>query len=680
MAIVTGTLPQRPRRKAGKPAVSGRTRAVARRSTCSSHRTLLLLRDGAAPALAAAPLLAGFAGTDVFLPMVGRQAGVGTSNWYTTVWIHNPGNAAATATVWLLERGTSNPAPPSIDILVAPGGTEKLENVVGDYFHREVFGAMRVTCSSQRLVVTSRVYSQAVGTAAKDSMGQDFAGVPASFAIGLGERAQILGVHQTIPAADSEFRYNFGFVETTGNTATVRIRVLDANGAEQGWKDLQVLRFSQRQVAFKDHFPALSTENFRLEAEVVSGAGKVIAYGSAIANASQDPTTFEMEYPARVLAENAVAQITGVTAGSGLTGGGTSGEVTLNVGAGDGITVTADAISLANGGVTPAKIQPSATVGQVLMTVAGSPAPGDGMMALAGTAVAWQNPPTAGDVACTECVSPSEIDGSGASSGQILRFAGSTVTWTSETPFSLPAFLSASSGNDSDIFRVINTGAGRALSLWSSSDTALWANSTSGVGIDARSNSNLALIATSTRGDGIKASASLSDKSALIATNASGIGVRAESANGRAVDAFTNDGVGVYASAGNGFAMQALGHVTQDRAGGGWVKAMAWVQGSGIISSCFNSTLKGTAATAVPCGFLTGMFEAGDYWMDFGFRVDDRFISITPAVMNYNPESQSFWRVTANVFMFPSPTQLRYEIYNEDGRGCNSCAAYIFVY
>ena len=348
--------------------------------------------------LAAAPLLAGFAGTDVFLPMVGRQAGVGTSNWYTTVWIHNPGSEAATATVWLLERGTSNPAPPSVDILVAPGGTEKLEDVVDGYFHVQIFGAMRVTCPTQRLVVTSRVYSQAVGTAPKNSMGQDFAGVPASFAVGLGERAQILGVHQTIPAADSEFRYNFGFVETTGNTATVRIRVLDANGAEQGWKDFQVLRFSQRQVAFKDHFPTLSTENFRLEAEVVSGSGKVIAYGSAIANASQDPTTFEMEYPARVLAENAAPGITAVTAGAGLTGGGTTGEVTLNVGAGDGISIGADGVGLASGGVTPAKIQPSATAGQVLTTVAsGSPAPGESAMALAGNAVAWQTP-AAGDI------------------------------------------------------------------------------------------------------------------------------------------------------------------------------------------------------------------------------------------------------------------------------------------
>jgi hypothetical protein len=38
--------------------------------------------------------------------------------------------------------------------------------------------------------------------------------------------------------------------------------------------------------------------------------------------------------------------ITGVTAGSGLTGGGASGSVTLNVGAGTGIDVAADAISV----------------------------------------------------------------------------------------------------------------------------------------------------------------------------------------------------------------------------------------------------------------------------------------------------------------------------------------------
>lgn len=41
-----------------------------------------------------------------------------------------------------------------------------------------------------------------------------------------------------------------------------------------------------------------------------------------------------------------VADITGVSAGNGLTGGGNSGDVTLNIGAGDGITVNADNVAV----------------------------------------------------------------------------------------------------------------------------------------------------------------------------------------------------------------------------------------------------------------------------------------------------------------------------------------------
>jgi len=319
---------------------------------------------------------AGFAGTDLFLPNVGRQAGVFPSNWYTTVWIHNPGAQAATATIYLLTRNTANPAPPSVDVLVAPGDTEKIENAVESLFHVQVFGALRVTCDAQKLVVTSRTYSKGAGAGESDSVGQDFAGVPAAFAIGAGERSVILGVHQTVPAAISDHRFNFGFVETTGHPAVVRVTAFEGTGAELGHADLNVRELSQRQLAFKDYFPAVSTENVRLEVEVISGAGRIIAYGSGIANGSQDPTTFEMQY------EDALLGIAIVQHDATLAGDGTA----------------AAPLGLADGAVSLAKIA---------TTNAPPTAPAAGAAALAlgaasvlttdGSALSWQ-PPAAGDI------------------------------------------------------------------------------------------------------------------------------------------------------------------------------------------------------------------------------------------------------------------------------------------
>ena len=88
---------------------------------------------------------------------------------------------------------------------------------------------------------------------------------------------------------------------------------------------------------------------------------------------------------------------------------------------------------------------------------------------------------------------------------------------------------------------------------------------------------------------------------------------------------------GVYGH-GSSFGFATDGHVQQARTAGGWLKAMAYIEGMSApysITRCFNSTLSGAAATTPPCGFNLSEIAPGDFALDFGFQVSDRFVSAT---------------------------------------------------
>jgi len=76
-------------------------------------------------------------------------------------------------------------------------------------------------------------------------------------------------------------------------------------------------------------------------------------------------------------------------------------------------------------------------------------------------------------------------------------------------------------------------------------------------------------------------------------------------------------------------AIQDNGNLTQARANNGLVKAMAFVNADGTILRCYN----GVTGASGNCGF--SVFRPGGpassyYNINFGFQVDDRFVSVTP--------------------------------------------------
>jgi hypothetical protein len=126
------------------------------------------------------------------------------------------------------------------------------------------------------------------------------------------------------------------------------------------------------------------------------------------------------------------------------------------------------------------------------------------------------------------------------------------------------------------------------------------------------------------------------------ANPASGVFGQDNNANSYGVAGHSDNGIAVVGDSSSGWAMQALGNTTQTRDRWGFVKAAAYIDPFNAgppyydpIGWCFNSQRPPDAATSGNCGITYSSSQAGKYFLNFGFQVNDRIPVVTSEGRNY---------------------------------------------
>lgn len=231
-----------------------------------------------AAAIAALPFTASAA--TLVVPAAGAGPGANNSQWQSELTLHNAAPRAVTLTL-SFHRGSDVFGP--VAITLQPRQTRSIADVVRTQFHLDsATGAIVIDVAdrdARSVAVTSRTFN----VSADREFGQDIPAIDVANAARAGDVAALAAPSNVLAT-----RYNFGLyaIEAT----SVEWQLLRADGTVAATKALTYAAGEHVQYngGIAHLFAASAQNDDTLHARVT--AGKAVFYGSAINNATGDPT------------------------------------------------------------------------------------------------------------------------------------------------------------------------------------------------------------------------------------------------------------------------------------------------------------------------------------------------------------------------------------------------------
>ena len=208
------------------------------------------------------------------------------ASWRSDIRFFNPTTTSVTATLAYFPQPGNAGASGTKQITIPAGQVLPIDSALQQLFALTNSGGslLVTTPSSSKLTVTARTYNQT----SNGTYGQFIPAVTPAGSVGLSDN-RVLQILQL--ESSDKMRTNLGFVETNGSPVTIEISAIppDSKVAPKTQLTLAANQFIQLNDALKS-FGLGTVYNARVTVKVLSGSGRVTAYGSVIDSATQDPT------------------------------------------------------------------------------------------------------------------------------------------------------------------------------------------------------------------------------------------------------------------------------------------------------------------------------------------------------------------------------------------------------